>query len=82
MVKGLPKISTEFDKWVIYFCDERIVPENDPESTFGLYKKTLIDSRVVNLKESQFITIKPGVSGMKVGYFWGFIVRSQNVALN
>lgn len=60
---GLPTISSEFDKWRIYFCDERVVPENDPESTFGLYKRTLLTSGVVNLKEHQFVTIKQGVSG-------------------
>lgn len=62
-MKGLPEISSEFNKWRIYFCDERVVPETDPDSTFGLYKK-ILDSRAVNLKESQFVTIKQGVSGM------------------
>lgn len=63
LTTGLPKISSDFDKWRIYFCDERVVPENDPESTFGLYKRTLIDNGAVNLKEHQFVTIKQGVSG-------------------
>jgi 6-phosphogluconolactonase/glucosamine-6-phosphate isomerase/deaminase len=31
----LPKIKTDWSKWLIFFCDERFVPENDSESTFG-----------------------------------------------
>lgn len=63
LVQGLPKITSQFDKWIIYFCDERVVPENDSESTFGLYKKALIENGIVNLKEHQFITLKQNVSG-------------------
>ncbi|KAJ8926154.1 hypothetical protein NQ314_021497 [Rhamnusium bicolor] len=51
---GLPKIKTDFSKWRIFFCDERLVPADDPESTFGLYKSKLVDSKAVNLKEEQF----------------------------
>lgn len=61
LLEGLPKIKADFTKWKVFFCDERVVPENDPESTFGLYKKTLIDSGAVNLKVNQFVTIKQGV---------------------
>lgn len=31
----LPNIKTDWTKWKVYFCDERYVPENDVESTFG-----------------------------------------------
>lgn len=34
----LPKINTEWTKWTVFFCDERYVPENDAESTFGFVK--------------------------------------------
>lgn len=63
LVSGLPKISSDFDKWTIFFCDERVVPEDDPESTYGFYKKNLIDSKILSLTEHQFVTIKQGVSG-------------------
>lgn len=61
LTTGLLSISTDFDKWKIFFCDERMVPTDDPDSTLGLYKKDLVGK--VNLKEDQFVTIKQGVSG-------------------
>jgi len=39
---GLPTIKTDWTRWKIFLCDERIVPESDPESTGGLYKKLLL----------------------------------------
>ncbi|KAJ8915795.1 hypothetical protein NQ315_004607, partial [Exocentrus adspersus] len=62
LTTGLPKIKTDFSKWRIFFCDERVVPVDDPDSTFGLYKSKLVDSKVIDLKEDQFITIKQGIS--------------------
>ncbi|XP_018573459.1 6-phosphogluconolactonase [Anoplophora glabripennis] len=61
LTTGLPNIKTDFSNWRIFFCDERLVPVDSPDSTFGLYKSKLIDSKVVPLKEEQFITIKQGV---------------------
>lgn len=62
LTTALPKIKTDFSKWRIFFCDERVVPVSDPESTFGVYKKAFIDSGAVDLNENQFIQIKQGVS--------------------
>jgi 6-phosphogluconolactonase len=31
----LPNIETEWDKWIIFFCDERFVTEEDADSTYG-----------------------------------------------
>nr|CAI5853492.1 unnamed protein product [Callosobruchus analis] len=61
LATGLPKVKTDFTKWRIFFCDERVVPEDDADSTYGTYKRGLIDSGKVNLKPDQFITIKQGV---------------------
>jgi len=41
--EGLPKISTDWSRWRIFLCDERLVKEDDPESTYGSYKKMLLD---------------------------------------
>lgn len=58
---GLLTIKTDFSKWQIFFCDERVVPFDDDDSTFGVYKKALIGK--LNLTEDQFVKIKQGVSG-------------------
>lgn len=54
---GLPKITTDWSKWRLFFCDERVVPSESPDSTFGAYRKSLIGK--VPLSESQFIQIDP-----------------------
>lgn len=55
LATGLPKISTDWSKWELFFCDERYVPTNNPDSTFGAYKEHLVSN--VPLNESQFIRI-------------------------
>lgn len=56
-------ISTKDDlsKWRIFFCDERVVPEDDQDSTYGACKKGVIAKST--LKEDQFIKIKQGLNG-------------------
>ncbi|KAM9780361.1 6-phosphogluconolactonase [Neosynchiropus ocellatus] len=44
-------------KWVVGFCDERRVPFDDPESTYGLYKSQLFAK--VNIPDSGILTIDP-----------------------
>ncbi|CAH0403480.1 unnamed protein product [Chilo suppressalis] len=60
LCEGLPKLDTEWSKWVLAFCDERVVAEDSDDSTFGTYKRQLIPR--TGLKDEQFITIKQGVS--------------------
>ena len=57
--EGLPKINTDFSKWRVFFCDERVVPEDSPDSTYGQYKEL---ATTLKLKEKQFVTIKQGIS--------------------
>lgn len=59
---GLPTIDTDFKKWIIFFCDERLVADNDADSTFGHYKKHLIDPKQIGLTEEQFVKVKTNLS--------------------
>ncbi|XP_050298276.1 6-phosphogluconolactonase [Anthonomus grandis grandis] len=62
LVTGLPKVKSDFTKWKLFFCDERLVPVDDPESTFGVYKRQLVDTKAVNITADQFVILKQGVS--------------------
>lgn len=42
-------------KWVVGFCDERVVPFDDPESTYGLYKNQLFSK--INIPENSILAI-------------------------
>ncbi|XP_043485363.1 6-phosphogluconolactonase [Polistes fuscatus] len=60
LVKTLPNVSTDWSKWRFFFCDERVVPFENGESTYGSYKTSLIG--VVPITEDQFIKIDPELS--------------------
>lgn len=55
LAAGLPKIETDWSKWKLFFCDERYVPFDNADSTFGLYRQTLIPA--TPLEEEQFVPI-------------------------
>jgi 6-phosphogluconolactonase len=59
--KGLPGIQTEWSKWRLFFCDERIVPTDSEDSTFGAYKNALVGKTPIT--EDQFIIVDPDMSG-------------------
>ncbi|PVD21642.1 hypothetical protein C0Q70_17441 [Pomacea canaliculata] len=42
LCNGLPSAVTEWDKWRVFFCDERYVPFDDPECTYTVYKNGLL----------------------------------------
>ncbi|KAF6038927.1 hypothetical protein EB796_002761 [Bugula neritina] len=60
LTKGLPSISTDWSKWLIFFCDERHVDFKNEDSTYKLYKESLLTK--VDLKDEQIIKINPELS--------------------
>ncbi|RLU24497.1 hypothetical protein DMN91_002586 [Ooceraea biroi] len=62
LAKCLPNIATDWSKWRFFFCDERVVPLEDPESNFGLYKTNFIGK--VPVTEEQFIKVDPELNGV------------------
>ncbi|XP_068574997.1 6-phosphogluconolactonase [Cebidichthys violaceus] len=51
---ALPQL--DCSKWVVGFCDERVVSFDDPESTYGLYKSQLFSK--VNIPDGGILTIE------------------------
>jgi 6-phosphogluconolactonase len=47
--------SVDWTKWRIFFCDERLVPFDDGESTYGYFKRELFDR--VNFPPSNVLAI-------------------------
>ncbi|XP_008327813.1 6-phosphogluconolactonase [Cynoglossus semilaevis] len=45
----------DYSKWLVGFCDERLVPFDDCESTYGLYKSKLFSK--IDIPESGILTI-------------------------
>ncbi|KAI4461579.1 6-phosphogluconolactonase [Holotrichia oblita] len=50
----------DFSKWKIFFCDERVVPEDSEDSTYGTVKRGLLMKNI--FKDEQFIKIKPDLN--------------------
>ncbi|XP_073795577.1 6-phosphogluconolactonase isoform X1 [Danio rerio] len=58
--KELPAVpNLDCSKWLIGFCDERLVPFSDPESTYGLYKNQLFGK--INIPEERILAIDPSL---------------------
>lgn len=56
----LPGVNTDWSRWRFFFCDERVVPFADADSTYGCYKAQLMPQ--LGLKEEQFVVIDPSLS--------------------
>ena len=64
MINSLTKILPNLTSIDWTRCDERIVPFDDPESTFGCYWKAF--EHMTFLKKDQFIVINPTLDGEQV----------------
>ncbi|XP_059062720.1 6-phosphogluconolactonase [Achroia grisella] len=61
--ESLPRVDTDWSKWVLAFCDERVVGEDSDDSTFGTYKRQLLPK--TGLKAAQFIVMKQGITAQE-----------------
>ena len=61
LAEVLPQLSSDFAKWRLFFCDERLVPFEDPESTCGVYRREVMP-RVPALAAEQLIAVNPALS--------------------
>lgn len=58
--KELPAVpNLDCSRWLVGFCDERLVPFDDPESTYGLYKSQLFSK--LNIPEDRVLVIDPSL---------------------
>ncbi|XP_036423357.1 6-phosphogluconolactonase [Colossoma macropomum] len=58
--KELPAVpNLDCSRWLVGFCDERLVPFDDPESTYGLYKNQLFSK--INISEDRVLAIDPSL---------------------
>uniref|UniRef100_A0A8C1SBS3 6-phosphogluconolactonase n=1 Tax=Cyprinus carpio TaxID=7962 RepID=A0A8C1SBS3_CYPCA len=58
--KELPAVpNLDCSRWLIGFCDERLVPFTDPESTYGLYKNQLFGK--ISIPEERILAIDPSL---------------------
>jgi len=59
----LPSLNEDYLQAVRFiFCDERKVPFDDPESTYGQYMKMVLPSLQPTVSKEQFISINPNLS--------------------
>ncbi|KAK3590592.1 hypothetical protein CHS0354_001617 [Potamilus streckersoni] len=72
---GLPHLKTNWNKWKIFFCDERHVPYNDPECTYSIYKTNLVDK--VSMLPDNIFPIDPNVSVEEAAMKYDDVIRKH-----
>jgi 6-phosphogluconolactonase len=56
LCRGLPSIDTDWAAWRLFFCDERLVPVESPDNTWGLYRAGLLAQ--TPLTEQQVLVVR------------------------
>ncbi|OXA60204.1 6-phosphogluconolactonase [Folsomia candida] len=64
LAEGLPKLNTDWTAWKIFLCDERLVPEDDSESTYGQYKIKLFPT-LASFPEANFVAADCSLAGVE-----------------
>lgn len=54
-------ITSDWTKWKFIFCDERVVPFDNAECTFSIYKNNLFSK--IPFNDEQFVIIDPSLPG-------------------
>ncbi|CAG2108581.1 unnamed protein product [Medioppia subpectinata] len=56
LARAVPQMVTEWRKWRLFLCDERLVPVDDPENTFGVYRSVVLPL-IPELAADQFLAV-------------------------
>ena len=60
LCQGLPSIQTDWARWRLFFCDERLVGVESSHSTWGLYQSSLVPA--TPLTAAQFLTVNTSLA--------------------
>ncbi len=58
-----PQLNLDWSRVRFLFCDERIVPVDHAESTFGTYLRKLVPKMADQITEGNFVSIDTTMSG-------------------
>jgi len=71
----LGEIKTDWKKWRIFFCDERLVPSDNEDSTYGAYLKAF--ENVIPITAQQFIPVNTNLSESQAALDYARKLRSK-----
>lgn len=61
LAEKLHDLWADFNRWQIFFCDECLVPESDENSTYGVFRRDLLN-RYDEVPESVFFPVNCSLS--------------------
>ncbi|XP_053687454.1 6-phosphogluconolactonase-like [Sabethes cyaneus] len=74
VAEGLYDLRTDFSKWQIFLCDERIVPVDSKDSTYGIFKRDLLDRRS-EVPKSSFYPVNTALSATEAAVDYEKTIR-------